>query len=117
MEKGASRSGRALSQFAVFPKAVRVSANPRAETTVGTRRPNRHSVPMSDAESHPVSPANAATFSVRGRRFRLSAKVKVSPQGLLAVGGLVSSILLSTAALVWVAATPARRRAGSAGRG
>ncbi|MCT8001540.1 hypothetical protein NZL82_06565 [Sphingomonas sanguinis] len=38
-----------------------------------------------------------------GRRLRLRAKVEVTSSGLLAIGGLVSSILLSTAILVGVA--------------
>ncbi|WP_454279256.1 hypothetical protein [Sphingomonas sp. Marseille-Q8236] len=38
-----------------------------------------------------------------GRRLRLRAKVEVTNGGLLAIGGLVSSILLSTAILVGVA--------------
>ncbi|HJO66196.1 MAG TPA: hypothetical protein QF469_12735 [Sphingomonas sanguinis] len=38
-----------------------------------------------------------------GRHVALRAKVQVTPVGLLAIGGLVSSILLSTAVLVGVA--------------
>jgi hypothetical protein len=33
----------------------------------------------------------------------------VTPAGILAIGGLVSGILLSTAALVWVSTSVARR--------
>ncbi|WP_294277551.1 hypothetical protein [uncultured Sphingomonas sp.] len=38
-----------------------------------------------------------------GRHVALRAKVQVTPVGLLAIGGLVSSVLLSTAVLVGVA--------------
>lgn len=38
-----------------------------------------------------------------GRHVVLRAKVQVTPVGLLAIGGLVSSILLSTAVLIGVA--------------
>jgi hypothetical protein len=55
------------------------------------------------------SPANSATVIVRGGRARAMARVRVTPTGLLAIGGLVSSILLSTAALVWVATAVPRR--------
>ena len=40
---------------------------------------------------------------------KLSAKVRVTPAGLLAIGGLVSGILLSTAVVVWVSTSVARR--------
>ncbi|MBB3910752.1 hypothetical protein [Sphingomonas desiccabilis] len=42
----------------------------------------------------------AAVFLKLGRRRGLSATLEVTPAGLLAIGGLVSSILLSTAVLV-----------------
>ena len=53
--------------------------------------------------------ANSAIFTLRAGNTRIGAKVKVTPSGLLAIGGLVSSVLLSTAALVWVSTTVARR--------
>ncbi|RAK56955.1 hypothetical protein [Phenylobacterium deserti] len=39
----------------------------------------------------------------------LQARVRVTPAGLLAIGGLVSSILLSSAVIVWTATSVARR--------
>ncbi|GAA3697583.1 hypothetical protein GCM10022268_05140 [Sphingomonas cynarae] len=42
-----------------------------------------------------------------GKRMRLAVDVRVTPRGLLAIGGLVSAILLSTAALVHTARRPA----------
>lgn len=53
---------------------------------------------------------NTAAVSLRVREARFVAKVKVTPVGLLAVGGLVSGILLSTSVLVWTATNVARRR-------
>jgi hypothetical protein len=60
---------------------------------------------------HPVSRVGAATpihhrarATIRlGKRHRLDARIEVTSGGLLAIGGLVSSILLSTAVLVHVA--------------
>jgi hypothetical protein len=46
----------------------------------------------------------ATVFVQLGKRRRLGASVEVTPAGLLAIGGLVSSILLSTAVLVRSAA-------------
>ncbi|MDO8902087.1 MAG: hypothetical protein Q7V15_12105 [Phenylobacterium sp.] len=53
---------------------------------------------------------NTAAVSLRVRDTRFVAKVKVTPAGLLAIGGLVSGILLSTSVLVWTATNVARRR-------
>ncbi|MDP1643840.1 MAG: hypothetical protein Q8L59_16835 [Phenylobacterium sp.] len=54
--------------------------------------------------------SNTAAVSLRVRDARFVAKVKVTPAGLLAIGGLVSGILLSTSVLVWTATNVARRR-------
>ncbi len=52
-----------------------------------------------------------------GKRARLAVRVEVTSGGLLAIGGLVSSILLSTAVLVGAATgTPRRRQAKLEGR-
>ncbi len=47
------------------------------------------------------------TFQANPPLFHAS--VRVSPAGLLAITALVSGILLSTAAIVWVARMPHRR--------
>ena len=52
-----------------------------------------------------------------GKRARLAVRVEVTSGGLLAIGGLVSSILLSTAVLVGTAiGTPRRRQEELEGR-
>jgi hypothetical protein len=43
--------------------------------------------------------------------FSATAKIDIGTSGLLAVGGLVGVILGGTAAIVWAATGPARRRA------
>ncbi|WP_267434061.1 hypothetical protein [Sphingomonas sp. GM_Shp_1] len=58
--------------------------------------------------SHSITPRRPSHQSATlragiGRKVVLRAKVRVTPGGLLAIGGLVSSILLSTAVLVGVA--------------
>lgn len=58
---------------------------------------------------------NTAAASLKAGEFKLAAKVKVTNVGLLAIGGLVSSILLSTTALVWVATSVTRRHPVSTG--
>ena len=55
------------------------------------------------------APSQQASLELRAGAFELTARVQVTPTGLLAIGGLVSSILLSTAALV-LTATSVRRR-------
>lgn len=42
-------------------------------------------------------------------KAHMKVRVRVTPTGLLAIGGLVSGILLSTAALVWVSTSVVRR--------
>ena len=54
----------------------------------------------------------SAEIVFQTRRASLRLGVRVSPSGLLAIGGLVSSILLSTSVLVWTATTAARRNQG-----
>lgn len=65
-------------------------------------------------EGQPVGSTgrNAARLRLRAGAFRLDAAIRVTDGGLLAIGCLVSSILLSTAVLVGVAtsANPHRRR-------
>ncbi|TFW14199.1 hypothetical protein EGY25_03050 [Brevundimonas intermedia] len=53
---------------------------------------------------------NTAALVFRAGRVRCGAKVKVTNSGLFAIGGLVSGILLSTAAVVWAATSVARQR-------
>jgi len=50
-----------------------------------------------------------AEIDLRLGSFSTQAKVRVTPGGLLAIGGLVGCILLSTAVLVWTA-TSVRRK-------
>jgi hypothetical protein len=66
----------------------------------------------------PMSPlptlkaTQAARLVVQTRSASLRMGVRVTPAGILAIGGLVSSILLSTSALVWVSVSQARRHRG-----
>jgi hypothetical protein len=48
-------------------------------------------------------------IELTGGPVTLRAEVRVTPKGLLAVGALVSGVLLSTAVLVWTATSVARR--------
>ena len=62
----------------------------------------------------PRKPTQRARLSLRvGKHSRISARVDVTSEGLLAIGGLVSSILLSTAVLVGVAVRGKNAKDGS----
>jgi hypothetical protein len=63
---------------------------------------------MSD---HPIAPSDPQTALIEfnGGPVSLRMEVRLSPAGILAIGGLVSGILLSTAAVVWTATSVARR--------
>ncbi len=53
--------------------------------------------------AHPPAAHHRARATIRiGRHTRLSARIDITTPGLLAVGALVSSVLLSTAVLVRV---------------
>ena len=53
---------------------------------------------------------NRALLKVRLGKAALTARVEMTTPGLIAIGALVSSILVSTAGLVWVATSVARDR-------
>ena len=53
---------------------------------------------------------NRAVLKVRVGKAAITSKVEVTTPGLIAIGALVSSILVSTAGLVWVATSIARDR-------
>ncbi|CAN7518300.1 hypothetical protein [Rhizobacter sp. LjRoot28] len=57
----------------------------------------------------PALAPQAAELDARLGSASLHVRVHMTPAGLLAVGGMVSGILLSVAALVWTA-TSVRRR-------
>lgn len=65
---------------------------------------------MTETLSRAPGRRNLATVSLKAGPVRVDARARLSSAGLLAIGGLVSSILLSTSVLVWVATTPVRRR-------
>lgn len=72
-----------------------------------TDDPNRH-------DEHSSRPHSAEVeLSLNPPRFTV--RVQTTPSGLLAIGGLVSSILLSTGVLVWVSTSVARRHPLAAG--
>ena len=63
---------------------------------------------MTDAAPAPTADQHAR-LDLQAGPVSLKMEVRVSPAGLLAIGGLVSGILLSTAVLVWSATAVPRR--------
>jgi hypothetical protein len=57
------------------------------------------------------SARHSAETEVKLGRFSATSRLSLTTGGLLAVTGLVGVILSGTAAIVWVATAPARRRA------
>ena len=53
---------------------------------------------------------NRALLKMRIGNAAVTGKVEITTPGLIAIGALVSSILISTAGLVWIAASVARDR-------
>jgi len=63
---------------------------------------------MTDA-APALTPEQHARLDLQAGPVSLKLEVRVTPAGLLAIGGLVSGILLSTAVLVWSATSVPRR--------
>ncbi|WP_303831614.1 hypothetical protein [Asticcacaulis taihuensis] len=55
------------------------------------------------------SDEQVAEFVIQNNPLMVRASVRVTPTGLVAIAGLVSTILLSTCAIVWVAGSVHRR--------
>ena len=65
---------------------------------------------MTDLPANPASTElQTAELDFKAGPVSLQARVRVTPMGLAAIGGLVSSILLSSAVIVWTATSVARR--------
>lgn len=65
--------------------------------------------PMYDAPTLPAASETAvAEFEAGPLRWR--AQVQATPAGVLAVGALITGMLLSTAVIVWAARSTAARR-------
>jgi len=71
-------------------------------------RVNNDDLPQSLTGSHPSQQQARLTLRM-GRNVGLDMRLRLTAQGILAVGGLVSSILLSTAVLVAVAVREGKR--------
>lgn len=54
-----------------------------------------------------------ATAEFRWGAMTARAEVRVTPLGILAIGGMLSAVLLSTAAVVWASTSIGRTRAAS----
>lgn len=53
-----------------------------------------------------TTPQHGRLAAAIGDRARLTVELSVTPAGLLAIGGLVTMILLGSAAIVWTARHP-----------
>ena len=64
---------------------------------------------MTEPDPHPLSVPQVARTTLRaGDKFVMETEIRVTPLGLLAVGGLVAAILLAAAPLVRTSARAAR---------
>lgn len=61
------------------------------------------------AAPKPAEPHRATFTATIGDRASMSAEVTITTPGLLAIGALVSSILVSSAVIVWAARNQAGR--------
>ena len=67
---------------------------------------------MRETDAAPLRQLQVAEFELAAGAVKLKASVRLTPVGFLAIGAMVSGVLLATSSLVWSATSVARRRAG-----
>ena len=65
-----------------------------------------------DTNTTPLHHPQVAEFELTAGAAKVKASVRVTPVGFLAIGAMVTGILLATSSLVWSATSAARVRAG-----
>ena len=65
-----------------------------------------------DTNAAPLQQLQVAEFELTAGAAKVKASVRVTPVGFLAIGAMVTGILLATSSLVWSATSAARVRAG-----
>lgn len=79
-------------------------------STVGETRAYEAEPWVEPKGSQPKPPPAADDVDARAGPLAVRAQIHRTPRVLVAAGVMVGGILLATAALVWVASTPVRRR-------
>lgn len=81
--------------------------------TQGTDTPReRDQAALTAADATPLGRMQVAEFELAAGPVKMRASVRLTPVGFLALGAMVTGILLAASSVVWSATSIARSRAG-----
>ena len=66
---------------------------------------------LTEADATPLGRMQVAEFELAAGPVKMHASVRLTPAGFLAIGAMVTGILLATSSVVWSATSAARIRA------
>ena len=72
----------------------------------------RGQAPLTAADATPLGRMQVAEFELAAGPVKIHASVRLTPVGFLAIGAMVTGILLAASSVVWSATSVARSRAG-----
>jgi len=82
------------------------------QDTDTTRKRDEDGPPLTAADATPLGRMQVAEFELTAGPLKMHASVRLTPMGFLAIGAMVTGILLATSSVVWSATSAARLRAG-----
>ena len=82
------------------------------QDTEGPRERNQEGPPLTAADVTPLGRMQVAEFDLAAGPVKLHASVRLTPVGFLAIGAMITGILLAASSVVWSATSVARSRAG-----
>lgn len=81
------------------------------DTEMQGQRRGQVGPPMKETDAAPLRQLQVAEFEFAAGVVKMKASLRLTPVGFLAIGAMVSGILLATSSVVWAATSAARRRA------
>ena len=81
------------------------------DTGMQGQRRGQQGAALETTSTSPLQQLQVAEFEFAGGALKLKASMRLTPVGILAIGAMVSGIVLATSSLVWSATSAARRRA------
>ena len=82
------------------------------QDTETPRERRQEGPPLTGADATPLGRMQVAEFELAAGPVKIHASVRLTPVGFLAIGAMVTGILLAASSVVWSATSIARSRAG-----
>ena len=82
------------------------------QDTETPRKRDQEGLPLTAADATPLERMQVAEFDLAAGPVKIHASVRLTPVGFLAIGAMVTGILLAASSVVWSATSAARSRAG-----